>query len=44
MYNYKRIEVLSMEELILPGESLELEIFYEIAKEEYDISDYMLGE
>ena len=31
-----------MEELILPGETDELEILYEIAKEELDISDYML--
>ncbi len=33
-----------MEELILPGETEELEILYEINKEEKDISDYYLGE
>lgn len=33
-----------MEEIILPGETEELEILYEINKEEKDISDYMLGE
>lgn len=33
-----------MEELILPGETEEIEILYEINKEEKDISDYMLGE
>ena len=33
-----------MEELILPGETEELEILYEINKEEKDISDYFLGE
>ena len=33
-----------MEELILQGETEELEILYEINKEEKDISDYYLGE
>lgn len=33
-----------MDELILPGETEELEILYEINKEEKDISDYYLGE
>lgn len=33
-----------MEEIILPGETEEIEILYEINKEEKDISDYMLGE
>ncbi len=33
-----------MEELILPGETEEIEILYEINKEEKDISDYYLGE
>lgn len=33
-----------MEEIILPGETDEIEILYEINKEEKDISDYMLGE
>ena len=33
-----------MEEIILPGETEELEILYEINKEEKDISDYYLGE
>ena len=33
-----------MEELILPGETEELEILYEINKEAKEISDYYLGE
>ena len=33
-----------MDELILPGETEEIEILYEINKEEKDISDYYLGE
>lgn len=33
-----------MDELILPGETEELEILYEINIEEKDISDYYLGE
>ena len=33
-----------MEELILPGEIEEIEVLYEIDKEEMDIADYMLGD
>ena len=33
-----------MEELILPGDSDQIEVLYEINKEENDISDYLLGE
>ncbi len=33
-----------MEELILPGEIEEIEVLYEIDKEEMDISDYKLGD
>ena len=33
-----------MEQIILPGETDELEILYEINMEEKDISLYMLGE
>ena len=32
-----------MEELILPGEIEEIEVLYEIDKEEMDIYDYRLG-
>ena len=33
-----------MEELILPGEIEEIEVLYEIDKEEMNISDYNLGD
>lgn len=33
-----------MEQLILPGDIKEIDVIYEINKEESDISDYMLGD
>lgn len=33
-----------MEELILPGDTKDIEIIYEINFEEADISSYMLGD
>ena len=33
-----------MEQIILPGETENIEVLYEINKEESDISDYKLGD